>query len=385
MRRPFGLPAKTKALRALAGAGALASSAVTLHTLVNLRHLRTVAPEEISVDERVSVLIPLRNEAHRVTATLQALLAQVGVDDLEILILDDGSIDDTQVVVKTAVGDDPRVTLIDGGNAPLPDGWLGKPWACHRLSQHATGRVLVFLDADVVLHPTAIAATVAHMRAAGLDLLSPYPRQLAQTWPERITQPLVVWSWMATLPLRLTETTHYPSLAAANGQFICVDARAYRISGGHTAVAGHVVEDVEVLRALKRCGFTGAPANGGNIAQCRMYDGAEEIIEGYTKSLWTVFGSGPGAAAVLAVMVLGYISPPLFALAGRDRTQRAWGALGYVAGVGGRYAVARTTGERRWPDVALQPISVTTFAALTIESFRRKGNGTLRWRGRAIT
>lgn len=383
MTRP--LTRRASVLRAIAGAGALTSTAVTAHTLANLRHLRTVEPDSSTIDERVSVLIPLRNEADRVTPTLAALLQQEGLRNAEFLILDDGSTDDTAVVVKTAVGDDPRVRLVDGGSAPLPEGWLGKPWACHRLSQMATGSVLVFIDAEVVLHPRAIASTVAAMRDADLDLLSPYPRQIAESWAERITQPLVVWSWMATLPLRLTETTHYPSLAAANGQFICVDARAYRISGGHTAVASHIVEDVEVLRALKRHGFTGAPANGGAIAECRMYGSATEIYHGYTKSLWSVFGSMPGAAGVLAVMVVGYIAPPIFAAAGSDRAQRAWGALGYAMGVLGRYAVARRTGERRWPDTALQPVSVAAFASLTVESFRLKRKGRLAWRGRSIT
>jgi len=372
-------------LRAIACAGALISSAVTTHTIANVRHLRTIEPSAVSVAERVSVLLPLRNEAGRVTPTLQALLAQEGIDDLEILVLDDGSTDDTGTVVESVVGDDSRVRLIDGGSAPLPDGWLGKPWACHRLSEHATGSVLVFIDADVVAHPLALASTIHHMRTADLDLISPYPRQIAITWAERIIQPLLVWSWMATLPLRLTETTHYPSLAAANGQFLCVDARAYRISGGHTAVAGQVVEDVEVLRALKRHGFTGAPANGAAIADCRMYDGTEEIIEGYTKSLWSFFGSATGAAAVVGVMVVGYVAPPVFAAIGSDRTQRLWGAIGYVAGITGRFAVATRTAERRWPDVALQPLSVAAFAALTIESFRRRRTGALRWRGRTIS
>lgn len=375
----------TSMLRALAGAGALASTAVTVHTLSNLRHLRTVEPQSITIDERVTILVPLRNEADRVTPTLIALLEQVGLPDLEIIVLDDGSTDDTAVVVKTAVRDDPRVRLVDGGSAPLPEGWLGKPWACHRLSQMATGSVLVFIDAEVVLHPHAIASTVRAMRDAHLDLLSPYPRQIAVTWAERLTQPLVVWSWMATLPLRLTETTHYPSMAAANGQFFCVDARAYRISGGHTSVASHVVEDVEVLRSLKRHGFTGAPANGAAIAECRMYDSAAEIYHGYTKSLWSVFGSAPGAAGVLTVMVIGYIAPPIFAISGGDRVQRIWGALGYAMGVLGRYAVASRTGERRWPDATLQPISVAAFASLTVESFRLKRKGRLSWRGRSIT
>ncbi len=384
MPRRSPVTRRSALLRVIAATGALASAAVTAHTITNLRHLRTITPGNDRIAERVSVLLPLRNEAHRVTPTVEALLAQEGIADLEILVLDDCSTDDTATVVRTAVADDPRVQIFDGETEPLPDGWLGKPWACHRLSEHATGDVLVFIDADVVLHRTALSSTIQHMRTARLDLLSPYPRQIALTWAERLTQPLLVWLWISSLPLRLVETTHYPSLAAANGQFICVDTRAYRISGGHTAVASHVVEDVEVLRALKRHGFSGAPANGAAIAECRMYDGAVEIIDGYTKSLWSAFGSAPGAVAVVGALTVSYIAPPVFAIFGGDRAQRMCGVIGYVAGVWGRYVVASQTGERRWPDTALQPISVAAFAALVVESLRRRRRGSLHWRGRTI-
>ena len=115
-----------------------------------------------------------------------------------------------------------------------------------------------------------------------------------------------------------------------------------------------------------------------------MYEGATEIYQGYTKSLWSVFGSLPGAAGVLSVMVVGYVAPPVFALVGGDRVVRGWGAVGYAAGVLGRYAVARRTGEKRWPDVLLQPVSVAAFASLTIASFRLRRLGRLSWRGRSI-
>jgi len=369
----------------VATAGALTSTVITAHTAMNLRMARQPRPDDQVVTERVSVLMPLRNEAGRVSPTLRALLAQTGVPDLEIVILDDGSSDGTTDVVRQVVDADPRVKIIDGGDDDVPAGWLGKAWACHRLSLEATGDVLVFIDADVLLHPQALAATISMMRTDGLDLLSPYPRQIAGTAIERATQPLVTWSWLATMPLHPAEHTRYPSLAAAIGQFLVIDADAYRASGGHTAVRDVILEDVEVLRALKRHGFRGVPAIGGDVAECRMYDGARELIEGYTKSLWSAFGSTPGALGAIGVMAVGYILPPLFAIAARDRRTRAWGLVGYAAGVTGRWLVARRTGERRWPDVLAQPASIATFGVLTIESLRRRRAGTLRWRGRTIT
>ena len=370
--------------RAIAGTGALAASMLTAHAALNMRLVRRPRDENVTVTERVSILLPARDEAHRVTATLRSLLAQEGLPDLEIIVLDDGSTDGTGDVVRQVVGTDPRVKIIDGPDDPPPEGWLGKSWACYRLAQEATGDVLAFVDADVSLTPRAVASTVHQMRAAGLDLLSPYPRQEAVTPAERITQPLVTWSWVTALPVRITERSHYPSMAAAIGQFLVVDARAYRISGGHSAVAGIILEDVGILRALKRHGFRGAPADGSAIASCRMYDNAEEIYAGYTKSVWSVFQPSFTAYGLVAVMVTAYVAPPVFALVGPDRRTRIWGLTGYGAGVLGRYVVARRTGERVWPDVLAQPVSVGVFAGLIVESIRRHRAGTLTWRGRAL-
>ena len=370
--------------RAIAGTGALTATALTAHAAINMRLVRRPRDENVTIDERVSVLLPARDEAHRITATLRSLLAQEGLPNLEILILDDGSSDGTGDVIRQVVGTDPRVKIIDGPDDPPPDGWLGKSWACYRLAQEATGDVFAFVDADVSLSPRAIASTIHHMREAGLDLLSPYPHQEAVTPAERITQPLVTWSWVTALPVRITERSHSPSMAAAIGQFMVVDARAYRISGGHSAVAGIILEDVGILRALKRHGFRGAPADGSAVASCRMYDGAEEIYAGYTKSVWSVFQPSFTAYGLVAVMVGAYVAPPVFALVGPDRRTRIWGLTGYGAGVLGRYVVARRTGERVWPDVFAQPISLGVFAGLIVESLRRHRAGTLTWRGRAL-
>ena len=370
--------------RAVAGSGALTAAALTVHTAINMRLIRRPRDESVTVHERVSILLPARDEAHRITPTLRSLLAQEGLPDLEILILDDGSTDGTGDVIRQVVGSDPRVKVIDGPDDLPPSGWLGKSWACHRLAQEATGDVLVFVDADVQLSARAVASTIHHMREGGLDLLSPYPRQVAVTRAERITQPLVVWSWVTALPIRITERSHYPSMAAAVGQFLVVDARAYRISGGHAAVSDMILEDVGVLRALKRAGFRGAPADGSAVASCRMYTTWPEIYDGYTKSVWSAVQPSPVAYAMVAVMGLAYVAPPVFAVLGPGRAARTWGIVGYTSGVLGRYVVARRTGERVWPDVLAQPASVATFAGLILASLRRHRAGNITWRGRPL-
>lgn len=374
----------TRTTEALVTAGALGAIAATAHTALNLRLLRRPSGTPPVVAERVSVLVPARDEAERIGPCLASILASEGVRDLEVLVLDDGSSDATADVVTSTAAGDPRLELLDGGSGDLPAGWLGKTWACHRLAARATGSVLLFVDADVVLAPHAVAATVALLRGGGLDLVSPYPRQLADGPLPRLVQPLLQWSWATLLPLRVAETSPRVSLSAANGQLLAIDARAYGRCGGHGSIRGEVLDDVALLRAVKSTGGRGVVVDGTDVATCRMYDDGATLVEGYTKSLWSAFGSPAGSAGVVALLTLLYVVPPAAAVLGPSRRARAAGALGYAAGVTGRVLVARRTGGRPLDSVA-HPASVAVFGALVGESWRRRRAGTLRWRGRGLT
>jgi hypothetical protein len=358
------------------GTGLAVAGAV--HAAWNARRLRVPPPDPPPVAEPVALLLPLRDEAHRVEPCLRAVLAQTGVRDLRVLVLDDGSTDGTADVVRRVAGADPRVRLVEG--RPLPAGWWGKPWACAQLADVATEpTVLVFVDADVVLAPHAVAASVALLRWAALDLVSPYPRQLAVTPAERLVQPLLQWSWLTMLPLRVAERSARPSLAAANGQLLVVDADAYRRAGGHRAVRAEMLEDVALLRAVKAAGGRGGVVDGTALATCRMYAGWPDLRDGYAKSLWSAFGSPAGAAAVVGGLAVVYLLPPLAALRG-SRV----GLVGYAAGVAGRAVAARRTGSRVWPDSLAHPVSVAVFGALVAASVRGHRAGTLTARGRPV-
>ncbi len=363
--------------RAMTWAGSLGAAALTAHTVANLRAVRTPARDPATVIERVSIVVPARDEAARIRDSLTSLLDQTAVPDLEVLILDDGSTDGTADVVRDVIADDPRARLITG-SAPPPD-WLGKPHACRQLADAATGSVLVFVDADVRLAPHAVAATVGLLRGGGLDLVSPYPRQLADTAAERLVQPLLTWSWMTTLPVRLAERSSRPSLSAANGQLLAMDAAAYRRIGGHAAVRGAVLDDLALARALKRAGGRVAVADGSQVATCRMYQGWDELRDGYAKSLWAAFRSRPSATAVMAGLGLLYVVPPVAALCGSGV-----GMAGYAAAVTGRYLVAERTGGRSLPDSFGHPLSIGLLAWLTATSWRRHRRGELTWKGRRL-
>ncbi|BCL12993.1 glycosyltransferase [Micromonospora sagamiensis] len=363
-------------------------AALTGHTLVNAtRWLRRPADRPAEVDEPVAVLLPLRDEAARVTPCLRALLAQRGVPEMRIVVLDDGSTDGTAEVVRAVVDGDPRVTLLAG--VPPPPGWLGKPHACHQLAQRAdpAATALVFVDADVVLAPDAVAAAVAELRAARVTLLSPYPRILVTTVGDRLVQPLLQWLWLTFLPLRAMERSARPSLAAAGGQFLVVDRAGYRAAGGHAAVRDRVLEDIELARAVKRAGGRIALADGSRLADCRMYDTWPQLRDGYTKSLWASFGHPGAAAAVVALLGLLYVAPPLLvgaALLVGAPTVATLAGTGYLLGVAGRVVSARATGGRWWPDALAHPVSVVVLGWLTIRSYHLRKRRRLSWRGRPV-
>ncbi|MFJ8687062.1 glycosyltransferase [Micromonospora wenchangensis] len=368
---------------------AVTVTALTAHTWVNARYfLRRPVDGPAGVDETVAVLLPLRDEADRVTPCLRALLAQQGVSDLRIVVLDDGSTDGTADVVRAVVGDDPRVTLRTG--VTPPPGWLGKPYACHQLAGHAdpAATVYAFVDADVVLTPYAVAAAVTELRAARATLLSAYPEILVRTVGDRLVQPLLQWLWLTFLPLRAMERSPRPSLAAAGGQFLLVDRAGYERTGGHAAVADRVLEDIELARAVKRAGGRIALADGSRLAACRMYETWPQLRDGYTKSLWATFGHPGAAAAVVTALLLLYTAPPLLAVAALVAGSPPAAGLalsGYAAGVAGRMVSARATGGRAWPDALTHPGSVVVLGWLTLRSYHLRKRRRLSWRGRPVS
>ncbi len=369
-----------RALHALTAAGTAMALALTAPTAANLRSLRRPPTDPPAPTETVALLLPLRDEADRVGPCLQALRAVLfrSPGSVSLTVLDDRSTDGTAELVRSVLAGVPGVRVLTG--APVPAGWLGKPHACDQLAHAAAdASVLVFLDADVTLAPHAVDAAVALLRSTGLDLVSPYPRQLATGLGQRLVQPLLQWSWATTLPLRLAERSARPSLSAANGQFLVVDAAAYRRAGGHAAVRADVLEDVALLRAVKASGGRGTMVDGTELATCRMYPTWPDLVAGYGKSMWSAFGGRGGSAAVAGLLLLAYVVPAMAALRGS-----AVGAVGYAAGVTGRVLVARRTGGRTWPDALAHPVSVLAFIGLLARSWREHDRGTLRWRGRPV-
>lgn len=348
---------------------------LTLNTVINSFVL--IRSRATKVSAKVAILIPARNEEHSITAAVKSALSQELLDQFEVVGLNDDSTDGT--AEKLSALADPKLRVINGGPA-LPEGWLGKNWACHRLSESVDADYLVFIDSDVTLQPRAVASAINALVTNQLHLVSPYPRQLAPTLLARIVQPLLQWSWMSTVPLRSTRTSLRPSLAVANGQFLVCRADSYVASGGHREIKGEVLDDIELLRSFYRNGFTGCVIDGSDIATCQMYESNQELVSGYSKSLWNAFGGPIGSLLVNVFFLFVYVFP----LVGFFVDAVALATLGLTFGILGRLISANSSNGRKFPDSLLHPVSIVAFNVLNLVSWWRHLMGTNTWKSRDL-
>lgn len=344
-------------------------------TCINVMTMRVVKNRAGSdITSSVSILIPMRDEATNATAVLDSASRQTALPQLSIIALDDNSSDDTLAILKGY--SDSRVTVVPG--ADLPAGWLGKPYACHQLAQATESEFLVFLDADVRLQPHAVSAAITAMNKWGWEFISPYPKEIAVSFAERLIQPLLQWSWMSSVFLRLAERFPSRSTTIANGQFFIVKRAAYLASSGHEAIRKKVLDDLELARSLVAAGCTGGVADGSSVAECRMYDHTSDLIRGYTKSLWTAFGGILGTVVAVLLLALTGILPLALALTGNRIAWAAFGAIWFS-----RLLVAART--RSTPSTAaLHPVSICFLLYLITLSWIGKARGDLTWRGRTV-
>jgi cellulose synthase/poly-beta-1,6-N-acetylglucosamine synthase-like glycosyltransferase len=326
----------------------------------------------------VSLLVPARDEAENLRRTLPSLLAQ-DQPGLEILLLDDRSRDGTAAAARRIAGADGSRLRVMRGTEP-PSGWAGKNWACHQLSEAATGEVLLFCDADVEAAPGAVRATLAAMRAHRADALTALPRQRMDGWMQAAVVPVVAQlPGLALLPLRLIPLLRAPSLSMANGQWLAFTRAAYGDCGGHAAVRGEVLEDVALGRRVK--------ASGGRLVACvapdllavRMYASAREMRAGFRKNLYPLLGGRP-LPFVLVTGMLGFAWLFPFAAAAGN------GALAFAPLI--LLAALRIVGmllfRHGWRTAVAHPLGVACAAVLAVESWRDHRRGRVRWKGRTV-
>jgi chlorobactene glucosyltransferase len=326
-------------------------------------------------EEKVSILVPARNEAATISSLILSVLAQP-YQDFELLVLDDESEDGTADLVSRFAAADGRIRLIAG--QPLPPGWLGKNWACHQLAEKATGNYLLFLDADVKISGNLIESLMKELREKKLSLLSVFPLQQMVSAGEKATVPLMNLLLLSLLPLRLVLWSRQKSLAAANGQCMFFSADEYRQQQWHSQVKNEVAEDIALMRLIKAHHLRGEVLLATHTLVCRMYTGWNEAVNGFRKNMLMIFAGS--RLLMLLFFVLSIVLMPLAAC-----------LLPFLFFVGVlaallvmRVFVSILSGQPVWMNLLLHPVQMLMLYRIIILSFISQSKGHITWKGRNV-
>jgi hopene-associated glycosyltransferase HpnB len=268
------------------------------------------APEDADLSQ-VTVLIPARDEAPFIGATLAALGSQGG--GIAIVLIDDRSEDGTAEAARRAAPDGCRLEIISG--APLPPGWAGKMWALEQGRQRIATPLVLLLDADIELAPGALAALIKAKREKGVALLSLMVALDMRGFWQALLMPAFVYFFKLLYPFRLANGPGR-LIAAAAGGCILTERDVLAGIGGFTAIKDAIIDDCSLARAVKRNGGRCWIGLSHSARSLRPYAGLGEIWRMVARSAYTQLRHSP-ALLLLCTLVFALACglPPLILVA----------------------------------------------------------------------
>ena len=295
---------------------ATAASAGLLILQLGLRRVFAVAPrlkpaqEASAPDTSLTVVIPAFNEAHNIADCLGSVLASAPpCRDWSVVVVDDESTDATVENAIRAGSTASRFRLIKAGPRPADERWVGKNWACSKAVEQVSSDWLLFIDADVRLKPDALQRSLAQAVDEHADLLSLAPRLSCGCLAEWMVQPIMASLLGLGFPILETNDPESP-VAFAAGPFMLFKASTYECIGGHRALAGEVVEDLALARAIKAGGYRLSYLLGLDAVDLRMYADLAALWEGWTKNWFIGLDRDPGKAIGAALVVVLMFTAP---------------------------------------------------------------------------
>lgn len=323
----------------------------------------------------VSVVVPARDEEQ----TLPALLSSV--TDLEkvreVVVVDDASVDATAAVAHAG-----GARVVSPGEPPA--GWTGKAWACQVGADATDSDLLLFLDADTRLSPRAASALVGmHSEVGGLVSAQPFHTV------ERPYEQLSAY-FNAVSVLASGAFTRRPARPLAFGPCLLTSRTDYERVGGHAAVSGEVLDDVQLAAAYQRAGLPVTCALGGADVRMRSYPGGlSQLFAGWTKNIASGAGAAAAAPTVLTVLWVGahhgvVATAVTSAIGGTTPVEAAVLLAAWLVVAWQLRAVLRLLGSFRWWTWLLFPLPLLVFDLVFARSLAQTARGSVRWRGRRV-
>lgn len=337
-----------------------------------------------SAELQLSVVIPARNEAVTVRECLASLVKQSEDDfalgrDWELIVVDDASSDATRQIALEFSG----VTVLEA--PPLTEGWTGKTNALWFAAQQARGKWLLFTDADTVHESGDLRRAMHEAERYKVALLSYSPRQLVRGVLQRTLMSLIFSDLAQTYPPRLVNLPD-SRVAAANGQFILIRRNPYARVGGHKAVRGSLIEDVELARHTKHAGESLRLRFAADAVSARWYGSLGATCAGWRRNLALLFPDALSRGVwklFQAALLFGLPLLEIYLYLIVARSPVIW-AVGLWWAWRVRVHYANTT-KAHFPvaDVFLSPVALPLYAWLLIDSWIQQHlRHRVTWKGR---
>ncbi|MCP3027358.1 glycosyltransferase family 2 protein [Halobacillus sp. A5] len=321
-----------------------------------------------------SIIIPARNEENNLKTLLPSIISG-GHEQGEVIVVDDHSEDGTREAAE-AYG----VKVIS--NPPLPEDWMGKSWACYNGAKEATGKSLLFLDADTWFSTNGPKKLIRYLEMKGEDaLITVHPFHFMHSFWEKLSAVfhLVVFASSGI-------TTIFRDQAGTRGGFgpcLLVNANTYWNLGGHHPIRSEVVEHLAMARRAEANGVRTYAFSGRNVVNMRMYAASfKAVAEGWSKS----FASGAKTASPLMTLAnIAWISVVISYIVNIQGTGW-WGVIGYLFLAFWLNRILKDIGNFSFYDALLFPLHFIFFALIfaysLLKTFLFKQST---WKGREIT
>ena len=260
--------------------------------------------KNIPKSKLVSILIPARNEADVIESTIKSIINQ-SYQNYELIILDDNSSDTTESIIQKHAKSNPKIELING--LSLPEGWLGKNWACHQLSEKAEGEYILFIDADTNLDKFILEDSVIALQKEKIDLLSLVPGRDTKLIADHAMKKIISWFIVCWLPMKLAIKLNAPFLSATFGQFMLFKKSSFNDIGGFEAIKDNPVDDFQLGRNIKKNLFKWMLYDAAFRITTRTYNTNKDLISGYSKNIFPAIGYSIPIFVVIFLILISFV------------------------------------------------------------------------------
>ncbi|HET8923495.1 MAG TPA: glycosyltransferase [Candidatus Acidoferrum sp.] len=323
-----------------------------------------------------TAIVPARNEEAVIASCIESLARQPEI--AEILVVNDQSTDGTASVVRSLMETVPKLRLLEV--TELPEGWVGKNFALWIGAQEAKGGWLLFTDADAQHESNSAARALQIAQDHNAALVSFSPQQITENWYEKALIPYVYLRLAKHFSYEKVNDLNCPA-AAANGQFVMIRRDVYDALGGHTSVAGEVLEDVALAARIKAAGQRIWFGSGQGIVRVRMYRSFDAMWQGWKKNLYRLIGGTPGAVFREVESNLPWI-PLLLILAGVKVPFLLFAGVLLLIWRQTNYGLDLARNHFPFSFIFYYVPAVMLYVGVLWASYRSHVNGRIQWKGR---